>query len=73
MIALRRAGYDGTLSIECEDPFLAPDDTLAASVELLRRVLPAEPPPPVDWASRVAFKEEMSRARPEAPPPRPRG
>jgi sugar phosphate isomerase/epimerase len=59
IIALRRAGYSGTLSIECEDPFLTPDDTLAASVELLRRVLPAEPPPPVDWASRVAFKENV--------------
>jgi sugar phosphate isomerase/epimerase len=55
VIALRRAGYSGTLSIECEDPFLAPDDTLAASVELLRRVLPTEPPPSVDWAARAAF------------------
>jgi sugar phosphate isomerase/epimerase len=72
VIALRRAGYAGTLSIECEDPFLTPDDTLAASVALLRRVLPAEPPPEVDWASRVAFKESVSRGRPGAPPPRPR-
>jgi sugar phosphate isomerase/epimerase len=63
VLALRRVGYAGTLSIECEDPFLTPDDTLAASVELLRRVLPAEDPPPVDWASRVAFKAEVSRVR----------
>jgi sugar phosphate isomerase/epimerase len=59
VIALRRAGYSGTLSIECEDPFLTPDDTLAASVELLSRVLPAEAPPDVGWASRVAFKEDV--------------
>jgi sugar phosphate isomerase/epimerase len=60
VLALRRAGYAGTLSIECEDPFLAPDDTLAASVELLQAALPAEPAPDVDWASRAAFKEDVS-------------
>jgi sugar phosphate isomerase/epimerase len=57
VLALRKAGFEGALSIECEDPFLTPDDTLAATVELLQRILPGEPPPPVDWASRVAFKE----------------
>jgi sugar phosphate isomerase/epimerase len=72
VIALRRAGYTGTLSIECEDPFLTPDDTLAASVRLLKRVLPREPAPAVDWASRVAFKEEVSRLRSEERPPPPR-
>ncbi len=51
VIALRNVGYSGALSIECEDPFMTPDDTLQKSVELLRRVLPAEPPPPVDWAA----------------------
>lgn len=71
VLALRRAGYTGTLSVECEDPFLAPDDTLAASVDLLERVLPAHEPPPVDWASRVAFKQEVSRVRSEAQPPQP--
>jgi sugar phosphate isomerase/epimerase len=71
VIALRRAGYTGPLSIECEDPFLTPDDTLTASVELLRRVLPAEPPPPVDWASRVAFKPEVSRVHSAGRPPPP--
>jgi sugar phosphate isomerase/epimerase len=71
VIALRRVGYSGTLSIECEDPFLTPDDTLAASVALLERVLPAESAPPVDWASRVAFKAEVSRARSAEPPPQP--
>jgi sugar phosphate isomerase/epimerase len=61
VLALRRAAYSGTLSIECEDPWLSPGDTLTASAELLRRVLPAEPAPGVDWASRVAFKEDVSR------------
>ena len=60
VLALRRAGYAGTLSVECEDPFLAPDDTLAASVEVLRPMLPGQPAPGVDWASRVAFKAEVS-------------
>jgi sugar phosphate isomerase/epimerase len=55
VIALRRVGYSGTLSIECEDPFLAPDDTFEASVELLTRVLPTHPSPSVDWAATVAF------------------
>jgi sugar phosphate isomerase/epimerase len=60
VLALRRAGYEGTLSIECEDPFLTPADTLTATAELLRGVLPAQPAPGVDWASRAAFKEEVS-------------
>jgi len=56
--ALRRAGYDGVLSIECEDPFMTPDDTFARSVELLRRVLPEHAPPEVDWASEAAFTDQ---------------
>jgi sugar phosphate isomerase/epimerase len=60
VLALRRAGYGGALSIECEDPFLSPADTLARSADVLRRVLPEEPAPGVDWASRVAFKEDVS-------------
>jgi len=59
IVALRRVGYTGPLSIECEDPALTPDDTLTASVELLERILPSDPPPPVDWASRVAFKPDV--------------
>lgn len=58
VIALRRAGYDGVLSIECEDPFLTPDDTFAGSVALLRRVLPAHAPPPLDWATEAAFTDQ---------------
>lgn len=63
VLALRRAGYAGTLSIECEDPFLTPDDTLTACADLLERILPNDPPPAVDWASRVAFKEDVSRLK----------
>jgi sugar phosphate isomerase/epimerase len=61
VLALRRAGYSGTLSVECEDPFLTPDDTLDKSVDVLRRALPDQPAPDVDWASRVAFKPDVSR------------
>jgi sugar phosphate isomerase/epimerase len=64
VVALRRAGYSGTLSIECEDPFLSPDDTLDKSVDVLRRALPAQAAPGVDWASRVAFKEDVSGLAP---------
>ena len=63
VVALRRAGYSGTLSIECEDPFLSPDDTLDKSVDVLRRALPDRPAPGVDWASRVAFKQDVSKLR----------
>jgi sugar phosphate isomerase/epimerase len=62
VIALRRAGYAGVLSIECEDPFLTPDDTFAASVALLNRILPADAPPPVDWAANAAFADPTHAA-----------
>ncbi len=64
VIALRQAGYRGVLSIECEDPFLAPDDTFAASVALLRRILPAHPQPALDWASEAAFADPTQPAQP---------
>jgi len=51
VLALRNIGYTGALSIECEDPFMTPDDTLRQSVELLRRVMPTDPPPRVNWAA----------------------
>lgn len=47
--ALRAVGYQGTLSIECEDPFMTPDDTLAHAVSVLQRAIPPSPPPPIDW------------------------
>jgi sugar phosphate isomerase/epimerase len=42
-LALRRAGYDGVLSIEHEDMALSPMEGLRKSVELLRRVIIVEP------------------------------
>jgi sugar phosphate isomerase/epimerase len=48
--ALRNVGYSGPLSIECEDPFMAPDDSLEKAVGLLRRAMPREGVPPLDWA-----------------------
>lgn len=49
--ALRNVNYTGALSIECEDPFMSPDDTLEQSVRVLRRVIPSSPRPTVDWAA----------------------
>lgn len=42
-LALRRAGYDGVLSIEHEDMALSPMEGMRKSVELLRRVAIVEP------------------------------
>ena len=41
---VRRAGYDGALSIEHEDMALSPMEGMRKSVELLRRVIIVEPP-----------------------------
>lgn len=41
-LALRRAGYDGVLSIEHEDMALSPTEGMRKSVELLRRVIIVE-------------------------------
>lgn len=49
IIALRRVGYDGPLSIECEEPYLTVNDALSKSVQLLRNVMPEEPVPAGNW------------------------
>jgi sugar phosphate isomerase/epimerase len=49
VVALRRAGYDGALAIELEEPFMTIDDALAKSVELMRTVMPSEPAPTSNW------------------------
>jgi sugar phosphate isomerase/epimerase len=49
LIALRRTGYDGHLSIECEEPYLTVDESLAKAAQLLRTVMPQEPKPLVNW------------------------
>jgi sugar phosphate isomerase/epimerase len=48
--ALRTVGYDEVLSIEHEDALLSLDEGLAKAVELLRRLIPREPPAEVWWA-----------------------
>ena len=42
-LALRRAGYDGVLSIEHEDMMLSPMEGMRKSVDLLKRVMIVEP------------------------------
>ncbi|MDA1096475.1 MAG: sugar phosphate isomerase/epimerase [Chloroflexi bacterium] len=49
LITLRRSGYDGPVSIEIEEPFLAATDALSKSVQFLRAAMPNEPPPQEDW------------------------
>jgi sugar phosphate isomerase/epimerase len=56
--ALRAAGYSGDLSIECEDPFMTPDDTLEKSVAVLRRAIPDDGPPAVDWAEATGSRAQ---------------
>jgi sugar phosphate isomerase/epimerase len=48
--ALRTVGYDGVVSIEHEDSLLSLDEGLAKAVELLKRILPGEPPEGMWWA-----------------------
>ena len=47
---LRHVGYNGYLSIECEDPFMTPDDTFENAVTVLRKAIPSRPKPRMDWA-----------------------
>jgi sugar phosphate isomerase/epimerase len=49
VIALRRAGYDGAVAIEIEEPYLTTDDAVTLSVELMRRVTPRQGPPEGNW------------------------
>jgi sugar phosphate isomerase/epimerase len=48
--ALRTVGYDYVLSIEHEDALLSLDEGLAKAVELLRPLIPREPPAEMWWA-----------------------
>jgi sugar phosphate isomerase/epimerase len=48
-VDLRRAGYDGTVAIEFQEPYLTVEDGLRKSVEVMQRALPAEPPPAGNW------------------------
>jgi sugar phosphate isomerase/epimerase len=48
-VALRRSGYDGTVAIEFQEPYLSVEDGLRMSVELLRRAIPRDPAPTGNW------------------------
>ena len=61
--ALRAIHYEGALSIECEDPFMAPDDSLEKTVAVLRQAIPPSPPPAVDWAEATGVGGIQSAAR----------
>jgi sugar phosphate isomerase/epimerase len=48
-IALRRSGYDRTVAIEFQEPYMTVEDGLRKSVDVMRQALPAEPPPAGNW------------------------
>lgn len=47
--ALRRAGYDGPVAIEIEEPYMSIDDALRLSTATLRDLVPREPVPEGNW------------------------
>lgn len=47
--ALRRAGYDGPVVIEIEEPYYTPDDAIAQSVAVMRDALPKQRIPDANW------------------------
>ncbi len=49
LVALRRAGYDGTVAIEFQEPYLSVGDGLKRSVALMREVMPLDPAPSGNW------------------------
>jgi sugar phosphate isomerase/epimerase len=49
LTCLRRVGYDGVVSLELEDPFLAMDDTIELSLTTLRAAMPTRPSPEGNW------------------------
>lgn len=49
LVALRRAGYDGPVGLELEEPFLSVRDAIAQSVALLAPIMPNDPAPTGNW------------------------
>jgi sugar phosphate isomerase/epimerase len=49
LVALRRAGYDGTVAIEFQEPYLSIDDGLRRSVAILVEAMPRDPAPSGNW------------------------
>jgi sugar phosphate isomerase/epimerase len=56
VIALRRAGYDGAVAIELEEPYLTTDDAFAKCVEVMRAVMPTGPAPTSNWFEKYEWK-----------------
>jgi sugar phosphate isomerase/epimerase len=54
--ALRRAGYDGPVVIEIEEPYYATDDAVAQSVAVMREALPTEGIPRANWFDKYQWK-----------------
>lgn len=53
LLALHKAGYQGPLSIECEDPFIDPVDGLRYAADLLDRLAPRRQLPDMNWPSQA--------------------
>ena len=51
VMTLRLVGYDGTLSIESEDPLIEGEESLGISAGILRRILLQKPPAPLWFQS----------------------
>jgi sugar phosphate isomerase/epimerase len=49
LVNLRRAGYDGTVAIEFQEPYLSIGDGLRRSVAILGAAMPHDPPPAGNW------------------------
>jgi sugar phosphate isomerase/epimerase len=49
LVDLRRSGYDGTVAIEFQEPYLSVADGLRRSVAVLEAAMPHDPPPSGNW------------------------
>jgi sugar phosphate isomerase/epimerase len=47
--ALRRAGYDGAVAVEIEEPYMAVEDAIRVASATLRDLVPREPMPTGNW------------------------
>jgi sugar phosphate isomerase/epimerase len=54
--ALRRAGYDGPVSIEIEDSFMTADEAVEKSVDIVRRAMPHDPIPAANWFEKYEWE-----------------
>lgn len=59
--ALRRAGYEGTVAIELQEPYMSTVDALRKSAAVLDAVIPKEAPPMGNWFESYSPGEEKTR------------